>query len=258
MRDLYDVEELDYYNKVHSALYVPILLYRSFAVTRFFTGLSFLPVLLMLKQVSRDRRVRFLFFFVYVAVAALATQVFLVPHYFAPFTAAFYAIGLQCARHLRHWNPGGNPVGMTLVRCMVSACLLLVCLRPFVTYLHLRLGDRGSVAWQWLGTDNFGDKRADVERTLAGIPGQQLAIVRYSANHKPDDEWVYNCADIDTSKVIWARELDVASNRALLLHYRFRTPWLIQPDLDPSALTPYVNSPQQPSAHLSNIPSVLR
>ncbi len=252
MRDLYNSEELDYYKKVHSVLYVPILLYRSFAVARFFAGLSFLPVLLLLKRVSRDRRIRFLFVFVYVAVAALATQVFLVPHYFAPFIAALYAVGLQCARHMRQWKPGGNPTGATLVRLMVAACLLLVCLRPFVSLMHFSLGDRGSVAWQWLGTENFGKPRAEVESALEGLPGGQLAIVRYSADHKPDDEWVYNCADIDASKVIWARELDESSNRKLLDYYRDRKAWLIQPDADPIALTPY------PATEASSLPNASR
>ena len=239
MRELYVGEELDYYEKVHSKLYIPILLYRSFAVTRFFTGLSLLPVLLLLKRVSRDRRIRFLYVFVYVAMAALASQVFLVPHYFAPFIAALYAVGLQCARHMRQWKPGGNPTGATLVRLMVSACLLLVCLRPFAALMHFNLGDRGSVAWQWLGTEPFGKQRAEVERTLERLPGGQLAIVRYSADHKPDDEWVYNCANIDASKVIWARELDEFSNRNLLDYYQGRRVWLVQPDMQPVTVSPW-------------------
>ncbi len=40
------------------------------------------------------------------------------------------------------------------------------------------------------------------------LPGGQIAIVRYSSEHNPQDEWIYNAADIDQSKVIWAREMD--------------------------------------------------
>ena len=42
---------------------------------------------------------------------------------------------------------------------------------------------------------------------LAAMPGQHLVIVHYSPQHIPYREWVYNGADIDGSKVVWAREI---------------------------------------------------
>jgi hypothetical protein len=240
MRAVYTSEELGIYKKVHSASLYPLyFFYRIFALARFFAGLSLLPVLLMLRAVFHDRRVRFLFVFVYVSLAAIGIQVFLVTHYLAPFTAAYYAIGLQCARHLRQWKWRGLPIGQALIRFTVSACLLLVCVRPFASYLNLGIGDRGSVVWSWFGTDDFGGRRADVQEALERQPGQQIAIVRYSKDHQPDDEWVYNCADIDASKVIWARELDPASNRALFQYYRRRNFWLVKPDSEKAMVTPY-------------------
>ena len=43
---------------------------------------------------------------------------------------------------------------------------------------------------------------------LEGYPGSQLAIVRYASDHAPFDDWVYNAANIDKSKVVWAREAE--------------------------------------------------
>ena len=69
-----------------------------------------------------------------------------------------------------------------------------------------------------------------MEAGLENLPGKQLAIVRYSPNHSSLDEWVYNAADIDNSKVIWAREMDNADNLDLIRYYKNRTVWLVQPD----------------------------
>ena len=63
--------------------------------------------------------------------------------------------------------------------------------------------------------------------------------MRYSVAHNPQDEWIYNAADIDHSKVIWAREMDPASNRELFQYYKDRKVWLVQPDTQPVAVSPY-------------------
>ncbi len=76
-------------------------------------------------------------------------------------------------------------------------------------------------------------------RELESLPGDQLAIVRYSSEHNPQDEWVYNAADINSSKVIWAREMDAANNRELFEYYKDRKVWLVQPDVYPNAVSPY-------------------
>jgi hypothetical protein len=73
--------------------------------------------------------------------------------------------------------------------------------------------------------------------------------VRYSAKHNPYDEWVYNAADIDHSKVIWAREMGAPDDLELIQYYADRTVWLVQPDAPGAALTPYP-LPQQDSASL--------
>jgi hypothetical protein len=65
------------------------------------------------------------------------------------------------------------------------------------------------------------------------MPGKQLVIVRYSPDHNSLDEWVYNAADIDGAKVIWAREMNAANDFELIDHYKDRKVWLVQPDTEP-------------------------
>jgi hypothetical protein len=179
----------------------------------------------------------------------MAIEAYMIPHYLAPFTAAFYAIGLQAMRHLRVWKPEGRPFGLTWVRLIVTICVAMAGLRIFAGPLHLtpRKYPPSEWAWQWYGPGHFGGERAQIEAKLEQLPAQQLVIVRYSTDHYPLDEWVYNAADIDRSKVIWAREMDAANNLDLIHHYPDRQVWLMQPDLQPAAISPY-QAPVQPTA----------
>jgi len=65
-----------------------------------------------------------------------------------------------------------------------------------------------------------------------------LIMVRYEEDHNLHDEWVYNGADIDTAKVLWARELDPAQNAKLFAYFKDRQVWLVEPDTDNTELIP--------------------
>ena len=69
-------------------------------VPRFYCGLTLFPLLFVIGRVFRDSRIRLLSMFLVVSLGLNAIQIFFVPHYLAPFTAAFYCVGLQCVRHL--------------------------------------------------------------------------------------------------------------------------------------------------------------
>jgi hypothetical protein len=211
-----------------------------------FTGFALLPPLIMFRRVILDRRIRFLVLCLPVWVAGMAIGIFLVPHYLGPFTAAFYAIGLQAMRHLRFWKPEGRLAGKALVRFTVALCIFLAGLRLYAEPLHLMpqpwpLG--GWLCWWW-GPGNFGADRARIEAQLEQLPDKQLVIVRYSPQHEPGEEWVYNAADIDGSKVIWAREMDAANNLELIHYYKDRKVWLVQPDMQSEKMTPYPKTEQ--------------
>jgi hypothetical protein len=144
-------------------------------------------------------------------------------------------------RHLRVWKPGGQPVGTALVRIAVGVCLVMAALRLEAETLHLELArwPGPASASTWYGPGQLGQPRARVEAMLDRLPGQPLVIVRYSPQYSPLDEWVYNAPDIDHSKIIWARDMDTASNKELLDYYKDRTVWLVQPDIDPVSLSAY-------------------
>jgi hypothetical protein len=249
MREFYEHNELDAYKDIHRLSgFVPQTLVKVMSGFLFYAGIVLLVPLIMLRRVFLDRRIRFLVVCVLVLTAGQIIEIFLLPHYLAPFTAAFYAIGLQAMRHLWLWRPGNRPVGKTLVRLSVSLCVVMAGTRLYAKPLHLRFAEWPGARWMnyWSGPGDFGAERAGITTGLEQQPGKQLVIVRYSSNHQPLDEWVYNAADIDNSKIVWAREMDETENLELIHYYKDRAVWLVQPDTKPATVSVYPVPVQNP------------
>jgi hypothetical protein len=73
-------------------------------------------------------------------------------------------------------------------------------------------------------------ERARILRQLEGTAGQHLVMVHYRADHDVLQEWVYNRADIDGAKVVWAREMTPAEDRELKDYFRDRKIWVVDAD----------------------------
>lgn len=242
MREFYTELEVKEYPSIHSwSQYFPTSFGRIFIVILFFAGFALAPPVIMLRRALMDRRIRFLVLCLPVVMAGMAIEIFMIPHYLAPFTAIFYAIGLQAMRHLRVWKPEGKTAGATIVRLSVTVCFVMAGVRLLTVPLHLEAVAWPASGWTstWRGPEHFGVQRAQVQARLEQVPGDQLAIVRYSSEHNPLDEWVYNLADIDGSKVVWAREMDTTNNLELMRYYQNRKIWLVEPDATPAVVLPY-------------------
>lgn len=215
----------------------------------FFAGFALLLPIAMARRVILDKRVRFLTISVLVYVAGLGIEIFLIPHYLAPFTATFYVLGLQAMRHLRVWRAEGRPVGMALVRFTLPLCIALAAVRIFAAPLDMKVPEWPVSRWDgmWYGPEHYGTERAQIQAQLEQVPGKQLAIVRFSTNRNALDQWVYNKADIDNSRVVWAQDLDPSRNLELIRYYRDRKVWLVQTDTVPATVSPYP-VPQQVTA----------
>lgn len=77
-----------------------------------------------------------------------------------------------------------------------------------------------------------------IDEALSRERGGQLVFVRRGPWQNAG-AWIHNGADIDASKIVWARDLGEEKNRKLLDYYRNRKPWLLEPDAIPPRLRPY-------------------
>jgi hypothetical protein len=208
-------------------------------ITYFWPGL--LLALPALPFVFRDRRMRLPLLAVLIALAGVFVVIWSAAHYAAPITCTLYLLVVQTIRHLRTMRFATRPVGLAWSRAILLALI-------FDAGVNVTRHVCDPLFWACQGDVS----RAAIAQKLGHTPGKHLIIVRYSEDHNIHDEWVYNGAEIDTAKVLWARELDSGQNARLLAYFKDRKIWLVTPDTDNTYLEPYT----PPDAALVPGPSI--
>ena len=143
------------------------------------------------------------------------------PHYLAAATGLLYLVLMQCMRHLWLWHWRGQPYGAAVVRAIPVICCALIILRVTAVVAGAPIEPR----WP---RGNL--ERAAILKQLQNSPGQHLVIVSYGPGHELDHEWVYNAADIDAAKVVWARDMGARDNAELLQYFQGRQVWRLKVD----------------------------
>ncbi len=242
MKGVYAGQEVRAYKFFHSAAGAIAKLIWTW---RFYLGpalsFPFLALILVLpfgfswKQIGRQTR--FLLLTLGVALVCLESEMFYNPHYFSPSTALILALVLLAMRRMSRWRWHGRRSGIFLLRAIPAICVCLFALRAAHGPLA---GDQFyAQSWYQRGLGSFG--RAALLGELDKLPGRQLVIVRYKPSHFAfvEWEWVYNRADIDAAKVVWARELTASENERLLKYFADRRIWLLEADEKPPRLSEY-------------------
>jgi hypothetical protein len=186
-----------------------------------------------------DQKTRPLLIAAGVFAAGLSMEVPRMPHYAAPFTAAWLIIWVRAARHaavLRY--------GRGLVRLIPLALAVLLMYR--VAKLVTTPADPPK-AVHWKRVLNWccvprGIVRADLERDLKRIGGQHLVFFRTPADRMITFDWVYNKPDVDAAQIVWARAMSETEDAALCAYYPDRRSWLVDATLPVPAIRPYCNS----------------
>ena len=106
--------------------------------------------------------------------------------------------------------------------------------------------------------------RAGVLADLQQKPGMHVVLVRYGARTSPLRnlprtigkeliDWVYNGADIDAARVVWAQDMGTLQNQPLVEYYKDRQFWLLEADAKPPRLSPYVSAPGSTALQIESL-----
>jgi hypothetical protein len=246
MHDFYTHNELDFYQQTRRPIeMMAVIAAKFYHLWMFYVGLLLsLPFLMVIANLPMgfswrmmSREARFLLATAGVFSVGLALEVFFFPHYAAPLTCVILGLLLLALRRLRRWQWNGHPSGRFLSRAVPIACTLLFVVRWAAGPLHLPLTPEWPPTW-------YNQKPVKTDRVrmlgeLQALPGNHLVIVRCPVYSKATYAWMYNRADIDRAKVVWAIDMGAARNQELIEYYKDRQVWVVEPDKDSAKWGPY-------------------
>ena len=208
---------LEKYNKMHTLKgYISEKSSGLFVILTFFGRWILLLPLVMLPNVWRKRWNGYALVTICLVTVCVFLEIQSYPRKLAPVTCLIMLIIIQSLRHLSICRWRGRPTG----QCLAGAVLIITAfstLSSFHPFFH---------APPWPPSR----ERARLLNQLNKDYDQHLIVVRYAQKRFPHFDWVYNRANIDGAKVIWARELDGEQNRRMLEYYENRKIWLLETD----------------------------
>ncbi len=170
-------------------------------------GLVLLTLFVAVLASIRDRETRVLLALLVPPGLPLYFETFATPHYLAPFLACLLLLLFQSSSSLfkqSGWLRSGRYV------------LVAVCLLSALGYLFYW---KRTVLYK-LSVETYAQsQRLSIGRRLNQLPGRQLVFVRYSPDYSIHYEWVYNPADLQQAKVIFAHDLSTERDETLLAEY---------------------------------------
>jgi hypothetical protein len=155
--------------------------------------------------------------------AGAAWDARLFPHYAAPATALIYIVAASALRAVKNAWPGTFAERRFMTWGVLGVFALttgMALLTPENRYLF------GPIDY------HVQAKHASVLARLEKDPGQHLVLVRYGSRHEMYEELVFNRADIERSRVVWARSLGPEKDSRLIGHFPGRQIWLLEDDGD--------------------------
>ena len=208
-------------------------------VTAYFgTAAVLIPMIAFAGVWLRRRELWLVFGAAGLMVAAGLVETVFFGHYATPVLAGLLLLTMEGVRALRRWR---GVTGLWMARLLPVAALLIAVLEP------------GAKLVKGESLDSVGaGGRALVEELLAPRAGDQVVLVRHTSPSPFEPRWekyesmeltpiyvefVYNGANVDSQRVIWAHDLGEEANQRLRGYYKGRSFWLYDPAVSDRSVT---------------------
>jgi len=157
----------------------------------------------------KDRWVIFAYLnlFAFCAIFSFLLVILMQLHYLAPVVVFYYFILISGFRVF-------DLIEMPSLRKTVKAFIIIAAITMFSMP-----SPQPYPLFRWASV------RAEFIQEMKKTGQKHLVFVRYGDMHSPDDEWVYNDAEIDHAPVVWARDMDKAQNRKAVDYFKDRKVW---------------------------------
>jgi hypothetical protein len=209
--------------------FVEYLTFRLQEYWRFFLGPALTVPLIMIGAVWRRKPM--LIWGLAGGVFAILLEGAASPHYLAPATAVIVAIVIECCRHF-------HAKRIPMIPMLAATMALVLALRIGAQNLGLPYTQKLNYqSWCCKVQGNMNKLR--ITRALERIPGEHLVFVKAKTDPFNLLPWIYNAADIDAARIVWARDLGPQRDAQLAAYYRGRQVWVVDPNVEPAALAKY-------------------
>lgn len=219
LRRFHESDELPVYQKQRSLTgFIEAARDKVLSLARWYLRPIPLVIALLAAMFTLRRRLNWLALLVciWLPIAHMLLSPWMRIQYMAPAMAFFVALVAVGLHRLERLRLGRFPVGAAMVAAVLIA--------------HAHTAVSFAVSYNRRPPPPPGSERAQFVSELLQQPGKHLVIVRYSPSHPPTVEWVYNAADIDASRIVFAREVNPNGDQPLMDYFKDRRIWLLEID----------------------------
>ncbi|HXU21043.1 MAG TPA: hypothetical protein VN788_10715 [Verrucomicrobiae bacterium] len=205
-----------------------------FSVVRAYLGIALTPLLLVLPFCRFDRQLGWILSSIGLVIVGGSFYAYSQSHYVAPIIGIFFLLGIVTMKRLNEFRWGRTAVRLflTLAICHFITLYALFAAGnsiPAITGKHKNLTSNADVVTS--------DPRSRIIDRLRRVGGDHLVFVKYVGHNPRHIQWIHNRADVDSSRIIWARDLGTQADMHLIQHYPSRAAWRVDTGLGEPALT---------------------